>query len=68
MSVDGRGSLKSADMTDEALKNCDCAVIVTDHSDLDYGRVLTLAPLVVDTRNVTRKLGLAEYEQKVVRL
>jgi len=68
MSVDGRGSLKSVEMTDQALKNCDCAVIVTDHSELDYARVLTLAPLVVDTRNVTRKLGLAEYEQKVVRL
>jgi UDP-N-acetyl-D-glucosamine dehydrogenase len=68
MSVDGRGSLASVPLTDEALRDCDCSIIVTDHSDVDYSRVLKLAPLVVDTRNVTRKLGLPEYEEKIVRL
>jgi UDP-N-acetyl-D-mannosaminuronate dehydrogenase len=43
-------------------------VIVTDHSDVDYARVLTFAPLVVDTRNVTRRLGMPEHEEKIVRL
>ena len=28
-------------------------VIVTDHSDVDYGRVLELADVVVDARHVT---------------
>ena len=68
MTVDGRGSLASVALTDEMLSDCDCAVIVTDHSDVDYSRVLRLAPLVVDTRNVTRKLGMPEHEEKIVRL
>jgi len=68
MSLDGRGSLSSVDLTDEVLSNCDCAVIVTDHSDVDYSQVLKLVPLVIDTRNVTRKLGMSEHEAKIVRL
>ena len=68
MTVDGRGLLASVALTDEMLSGCDCAVIVTDHSDVDYSRVLRLASLVVDTRNVTRKLGMPEHEEKIVRL
>lgn len=68
MTVDGRGALTCVALTDEALSGCDCALIVTDHSDVDYARVLRLAPLVVDTRNVTRKLGMPEHENKIVRL
>lgn len=68
MNLDGKGTLASIELTDEALSGCDCAVIVTDHSKVDYARVLRLAPLVVDTRNVTRKLGMPEYENKIVRL
>jgi UDP-N-acetyl-D-glucosamine dehydrogenase len=68
MKLDGRGSLAGVPLTDEALLACDCAIIVTDHSEVDYSRILKLAPLVVDTRNVTRKLGLPELEEKIVRL
>ena len=68
MTLDGRGSLANVPLTDEALSACNCAVIVTDHSDVDYSRVLRLAPLVVDTRNVTRRLGMPEHEAKIVRL
>lgn len=68
MSVDGGALLSTVELTDEVLSACDCAVIVTDHSDVDYSRVLRLAPLVIDTRNATRKLGMPEYEQKIVRL
>ena len=68
MTLDGRGSLAGVPLADETLSACDCAIIVTDHSGVDYSRVLRLAPLVVDTRNVTRKLGLPEYEEKIVRL
>ncbi|MGH9486495.1 MAG: nucleotide sugar dehydrogenase [Terriglobales bacterium] len=35
----------------EAVKECDCAVIVADHSAVNYDRVLAEAPAVVDTRN-----------------
>ncbi|HSF23110.1 MAG TPA: nucleotide sugar dehydrogenase, partial [Blastocatellia bacterium] len=68
MTIDGTGSLTGVELTDEELLQCDCAVIVTDHSKVDYGRVLKLAPLVIDTRNVTRRLGLPEHEAKIVRL
>jgi len=43
--------LDSISLTDDELRSADCVVIVTDHSEIDYGRVCTLAPLVVDTRN-----------------
>jgi UDP-N-acetyl-D-glucosamine dehydrogenase len=68
MSLDGTGTLASADLSDESLAGCDCAVIVTDHSAFDYSRVVRLAPLIVDTRNVTRGLGLPEHEPKIRRL
>jgi UDP-N-acetyl-D-glucosamine dehydrogenase len=68
MDLDGKGSLESTALTDEALSSCDCAVIVTDHSKVDYSRVLRLAPLVIDTRNITRKLGMPEHESKIIRL
>ena len=68
MSLDGRGSLSTVELTDEIISNCDCALIVTDHSEVDYSQVLKLAPLVIDTRNVTRKLGVTEHQAKIVRL
>jgi UDP-N-acetyl-D-glucosamine dehydrogenase len=68
MNVDGKGSLTNIELTDEALSGCDCAVIVTDHSKIDYMRVLRLAPLIIDTRNVTRKLSMSECESKIIRL
>lgn len=68
MTLDGRGSLASLGLSDEALSACDCAIIITDHSGVDYSRVVRLAPLVIDTRNVTRKLGLSEHEEKIIRL
>ena len=37
-----------------ALKESDCVVVVTDHSDFDAAAVVEAAPLVVDTRNLTR--------------
>jgi len=68
MSLDGQGTLTSVELTDEALRACDCALIVTDHSNLDYARVVRLAPLIVDTRNATRNLVSAEDENKIIRL
>jgi UDP-N-acetyl-D-glucosamine dehydrogenase len=47
----GGDPLKSIQLTDEALRKADCIIIVTDHSSIDYQRVCSLTPLVVDTRN-----------------
>ena len=44
--------LKCAELRD--LGQYDCVVIVTDHSDYDYRRIVEESQLVVDTRNATR--------------
>jgi UDP-N-acetyl-D-glucosamine dehydrogenase len=50
--TEGSGEpLQSAALTDERLRDSDCVVIVTDHSDVDYRRVCQLSKLIVDTRN-----------------
>ena len=49
-------SLSSVALTDKALSEADAVVIVTDHSEVDYGRVLELARVVVDARHVTAPL------------
>jgi UDP-N-acetyl-D-glucosamine dehydrogenase len=53
--------MKRTDLND--LGQYDCVVIVTDHSDYDYRRIVEESQLVVDTRNATR--GLAS--DKIVR-
>lgn len=42
----------------------DAVVIVTDHTNVDYARMVAEAPLVVDTRNVLRRLGVKTAEGK----
>ena len=53
--------MKCAELKD--LGEYDCVVIVTDHSDYDYERIVREAQLVVDTRNATRGID----SQKIVR-
>ena len=53
----GRGRKYDLQMKCATLENLgeyDCVVIVTDHSDYDYHRIVREAQLVVDTRNATR--------------
>jgi UDP-N-acetyl-D-glucosamine dehydrogenase len=45
--------LESVPLTADVLRACDAAIIVTDHSAVDYAVVVEHAPLVVDTRNAT---------------
>jgi UDP-N-acetyl-D-glucosamine dehydrogenase len=68
MTLDGQGALTSIELSDEELLKCDCALILTDHSGVDYSRVVRLAPLVIDSRNITRRLGMPEHENKIIRL
>lgn len=60
--VDGQ-ELASQELEPAAVR-ADCVVIVTDHSALDYRRLVECAQLVVDTRNATR--GIAS--DKIVKL
>src|SRR5687768_1202873 len=47
----------SVDLTDNELSSADAVVIITDHSSIDYQRVVHLAGVVVDTRNATAGLN-----------
>jgi UDP-N-acetyl-D-glucosamine dehydrogenase len=44
----------SVPLTDHALETCDAVLIATDHSAVDYARVVERAPLVIDTRGACR--------------
>ncbi|MFN2604261.1 MAG: nucleotide sugar dehydrogenase [Gemmatimonadaceae bacterium] len=46
----------SVPFNDAELARADAVVIITDHSSIDYQRVVDMAPLVVDTRNATAGL------------
>ena len=53
-SEDGGHERQAVELTNEALSDADAVVIVTDHDEVDYQRVVDQARLVVDTRNATR--------------
>ena len=48
---------------DDALDDCDLAVIVTAHPEVDHGLVVERAPAVLDLRGVTRRLEAANVRQ-----
>ncbi len=50
--VEGEHRMASVPLTEAAITNADCVVIVTDHSGVDYGMVRRAAKAVVDTRHV----------------
>jgi UDP-N-acetyl-D-glucosamine dehydrogenase len=45
--------MKSVPDLMEAVRNADCVVVITNHSQYDYSSILEVAALVVDTRNAT---------------
>ncbi len=47
----------------ENLERFDCVVIITDHSDYDYTRIVNESQLIIDTRNATRGIS----SSKIVR-
>ncbi len=56
----GRGRHYDLQMKNTSLDNVgqyDCVLIVTDHSGIDYKRVVEESQLVVDTRNATRGIA-----------
>jgi UDP-N-acetyl-D-glucosamine dehydrogenase len=51
---EGELKMKSVKLTPELLKKSDCVVVVTDHTDYDYGWIVKNACLIVDTRNAVK--------------
>ncbi|HXL80259.1 MAG TPA: nucleotide sugar dehydrogenase [Pyrinomonadaceae bacterium] len=60
--------LASVELTDAELRDSDCVIIVTDHSEIDYGRVTQLASLIVDTRNALNGDVRRESSARIIRL
>jgi len=49
---------------DKGAAEADCVVIVTDHKDFDYARIVERSTLIVDTRNALK----GNPSAKIVRL
>jgi UDP-N-acetyl-D-glucosamine dehydrogenase len=64
----GGEPLQSIELTDEELERADCAVIVTDHSGVDYDRVCRLSQVIVDTRNALSRDQRKASRARIVRL
>ncbi len=59
-------SLESVDLSDELLGSVDCTVIVTDHTNYDYCRIIDNTNLLIDTRNAT--CTITDAKNKVVKI
>jgi UDP-N-acetyl-D-glucosamine dehydrogenase len=62
----GHGEKHSAPLTEAAIREADCVVIITDHAAFDYAALSRQARLIVDTRNAMARV--AERNARVVAL
>lgn len=60
--------LQSVALTDDELRASDAVCIITDHSDIDYARVVELATLIVDTRNALNGKLRGSSQAQIIRL
>jgi UDP-N-acetyl-D-glucosamine dehydrogenase len=60
------GVMTGIKLTDAAIKKADCAIILTDHSEVDYARIVRFSKMVFDTRNATGKVKTGR--KKIVKL
>lgn len=51
-------NLKSVDIENVKDNDFDAAVIVTDHSQVDYNHIIKKAKIIIDTRNATKQSGI----------
>jgi len=63
--IDGQ-RYKGSELSDELLAETDLVLILTDHSQIDYERLVAKAPRIFDTRNATK--GIAGRGNTVVKL
>lgn len=62
----GSQQYKSVELSDEILGSVDLVLIATDHTTVDYNRVVEKSKAVLDTRNATKQVKLGM--EKVTRL
>jgi UDP-N-acetyl-D-glucosamine dehydrogenase len=66
----GHGAIarkRSVSPSQSLLRSLDAALIITDHDCVDYADLVKNTRLIVDTRNVIAKLGLAEGSSNIVK-
>ncbi len=63
---EGAHRLDSVNLVPELLEGADCVIIVTNHREIDYQKIVDHAGLVVDTRNAIR--GPLKGKARVIRL
>lgn len=66
--LENGGRMRSVELTEAAITDADCAVIITDHQKVDYRWVAEKAKLVIDSRNATRELKKTDLAEKIIRL
>jgi UDP-N-acetyl-D-glucosamine dehydrogenase len=62
----GGPTRRTVPLSDELLRQADCAVIITNHGAFPYERIVALSRAVVDTRNATSEVR--EGREKIVLL
>jgi len=65
LSMNGN-TLQSVELTSSNIESQDCTIILTDHNDYDFRRIIAESRLVVDTRNATK--DLQEFKDKIIKL
>lgn len=58
--------MESIELDDEVIKDANCVLILTDHSKIDYNRLVKKAKVIVDSRNATK--GVVEDREKIIRI
>ena len=61
-------AMSSVELNDEEIQSSDCVLIVTNHSQIDYRRIIELAPLIVDTRNALPGDLRRDSRARIIRL
>ena len=56
--------MESTPITPKLLSGMDAVIVITDHSDYDFGEIVKHSNLVIDTRNATK--GIKAGREKVV--
>jgi UDP-N-acetyl-D-glucosamine dehydrogenase len=64
----GGQPMASVELSDEEIQSSDCVLIVTNHSQIDYRRIIELAPLIVDTRNALNGDLRRDSRARIIRL
>jgi UDP-N-acetyl-D-glucosamine dehydrogenase len=59
-------ALQSIDLTPANIQTQDCIIILTDHSNYDFRKIIAASKFVVDTRNATKDLH--EFKDKIIKL